>query len=100
MGLAGQTNRFHALGIFYIHTCIGEVHSPLDVKSKSHVMRSKFDSDPDSESENESQAKDVYLLPKRGYSGCHDTVTSEEEHSELSDMEQPEVERAEEKESE
>ena len=52
-------------------------------------MKSKFDSDPESESEDEKRSKrrsppssSSLGHARGGYSGYHDTVMSEEEHSE------------------
>lgn len=84
--------------------CSGEVHSPsLETKEKSHVVRSRFDSDPDTESEEESRAKDVQLsslAQKRGFSGYHNTVLSEDEHSDVSETEHADEGTPGEKESE
>ena len=81
--------------------CTGEVHSPSP--GAKGVMRSRFDSDPDSESGEESRAKDLQLsslTQKRGFSSYHDTVMSEEEHSGVSETEHAEEDQPGEKESE
>ena len=67
-------------------------------------MRSRFDSDPDSESgEEESRAKDLQLSSlahKRGFGNYHETIMSEGEHSDVSETEVTEEDQPGEKESE
>ena len=103
MMILTTTSNYFSCNLYSLST--GEVHSPSPkAKSESHVMKSRFDSDPESESESEEEtrAKDVQLpslAQRRGYSGYHDTVSSDEEHSEMSDTERPEEDRAGDKES-
>ena len=76
----------------YIYSVIpnaGEIRSPSpERETKPHTMKSKFDSDPESESEDELWSKrrsppssSSLGHTRGGYSGYHDTVMSEEEHS-------------------
>ena len=70
------------------------------------MIKSKFDSDPDSNSEDEDEASSKDMQPSslaqsaRGYSGYHDAVLSGDEQSNESEHEQQEEEeRLQEKES-
>lgn len=81
--------------------CTGELHTPSP--GTKGVMRSRFDSDPDSESGEESRAKDLQLSSlahKRGFDSYHHTVMSEGEHSGVSETEHAEEDQPGEKESE
>ena len=70
------------------------------------MIKSKFDSDPDSNSEDEDEASSKDMPPSslaqsaRGYSGYHDAILSGDEQSNESEHEQQEEEeRLQEKES-